>query len=118
MIFEEQLGIRPSEWLHHPELDAFLSTNSIGTLTLEAFLVGKTGLHLSMLRFVIASLLTVLVGVVHRYIPTATGACCRQLWISPLKARLLSYQQMIFALHLRLSSFSMICMQILSDRSE
>jgi hypothetical protein len=73
MIFEDELGIRPSEWLRYEPLDAFLGRNAIPILPVESKIIEVTGLHWTMLRLVLASLMSILAGILHRFFPTATG---------------------------------------------
>jgi hypothetical protein len=73
MIFEDELGIRSSELFRNPVLDVFLGANCAQVQAWEEFLVRQLGFHVSTLRLVVSALLTVPVGVLHRFVPTSTG---------------------------------------------
>lgn len=74
MIFEKQLGISPADWLRYEPLDQFLNANVVPVLPLEESISLHSGIHLSLLRLIIATFLSIVAGVVHRYVPSATGA--------------------------------------------
>lgn len=80
MIFESQLGIRPSEWLKYAPLDDFLADNQIPLLPVEDKLLSISGLHITLLRLILASFLSVGAGILHRFVPTTTGACRLNVW--------------------------------------
>jgi hypothetical protein len=74
MIFEDELGIKPAHWLRNPQLDNFLDDNCVAVLPWEELAVRQTGLHLSMIRLIVAAIATVPLGFLHRLVPTAYGA--------------------------------------------
>lgn len=74
MIFETELGIKPSEWLKYAPLDDYLADNRIPILPVEDALISVSGLHITLLRLILASFLSIGAGIVHRFVPTATGA--------------------------------------------
>jgi hypothetical protein len=74
MIFEAELGIKPSDWLKYAPLDDFLADNRIPMLPFEEAALSISGLHISLLRLIFASLISILAGILHRFVPTATGA--------------------------------------------
>lgn len=74
MIFETQLGIKPSEWLKYAPLDDFLGENRIPVLPFEDAMVSISGLHITLLRLILASFFSIGAGILHRCVPTATGA--------------------------------------------
>lgn len=73
MIFEKQLGIYPADWLRYEPLDRFLSYNAVPSLAFEEAIADTAGLHVSMLRLIIATVLSILAGLVHRSVPSVTG---------------------------------------------
>lgn len=74
MFFEQQLGIKPAAWLQNPELDVFLEDNCIPLQLWEEMAVRALGLHMTMIRLIVAAVLCIPVGVLHRFVPSATGA--------------------------------------------
>ena len=74
MFFEDELGIKPSLWLRDEQIDTFLDENIIQPQPWEELIVRQSGLHLSMIRLIAAAILTIPVGLLHRYTPTAWGA--------------------------------------------
>jgi hypothetical protein len=74
MLFEDELGIRSSNWLRNAQVDAFLDDNVIEVQWWEEIIVRQSGLHLSMIRLVVAAILTVPLGFVHRVVPSTYGA--------------------------------------------
>lgn len=73
MIFESQLGICPSEWLKFAPLDDFLAENRIPILSVEDAMVSISGLHITLLRLILASFFSIGAGILHRFVPTANG---------------------------------------------
>eukprot|EP00892_Ulva_mutabilis_P010068 jgi/Ulvmu1/7433/UM036_0094.1 len=73
MIFEKQLGIFPADWLRYEPLDQFLSINAVPVLAIEESVAQRSGLHVSLLRLIIATILSILAGTVHRYVPSVAG---------------------------------------------
>jgi hypothetical protein len=74
MIFESELGLKPSDWLKYPPLDDFLAGNRIPILAFEEAILSISGLHISLLRLILASFISILAGFLHRFVPTTTGA--------------------------------------------
>jgi lysophospholipid acyltransferase len=73
MFFEDELGIKPSEWLRYQPLDDFLGVNKFQVQGWEEVAVRSLGLHISVIRLIVAAVLTIPCGVLHRMVPTATG---------------------------------------------
>jgi hypothetical protein len=73
MYFEEYHGFRPGSYLHHPRVDTFLATNLIEPQSWEVSAVLSSGLRLSMIRIMLAAVLSIFVGLLHRFVPTYTG---------------------------------------------
>lgn len=73
MYFEDQLGIRPSEWFRWEPLDRFLAHNAIPIQDWEIRASSSADMHVTMFRMILSFLCSVLIGFVHRYVPTATG---------------------------------------------
>lgn len=77
MYFQEVLGIDTSELLAYPPLDDWLAQNGIPVQGWEQASADALGYQVSMLRTVLALLLSVLAGLLHRFVPTVTGAPLR-----------------------------------------
>jgi hypothetical protein len=73
MYFEEYHGFKPGLWLHRPGLDSFLATNVIAPQPWEQSAALSLGLRLSMIRLVLAAVVSIFVGLGHRFVPTYTG---------------------------------------------
>ena len=74
MFFEDELGFKPARWLRNEQLDAMLDDNCIAVQPIEELIVRQTGLHLSMIRLIVAAILAVPLGFLHRIVPSAMGA--------------------------------------------
>ena len=73
MYFAEQLGINPAAWLRYEPLDRVLNYNACPTLSWEAVLVNKFEFHITAIRTLLAIFSTLIFGILHRGIPSATG---------------------------------------------
>lgn len=72
MFFEQELGIRPEEYLRNHELDAFLEGNLFPIQAWEV-LAARQGVHLSAIRVIVAALLAIPVGLLQRRVPSVAG---------------------------------------------
>jgi lysophospholipid acyltransferase len=73
MFFEDEIGIKPSAWLRYQPLDDFLAVNTFRVQRWEETAVQSLGLHISIIRLIVASVMTLPLGLLHRMVPTATG---------------------------------------------
>ena len=74
MFFEQELGIKPAAWLQNPEFDVFLDDNCFKLQLWEEMAVRALGLHMTVIRLMAAALLCIPLGVLHRFVPSTTGA--------------------------------------------
>lgn len=80
MYFQEIFGINTSQILAYPPLDDWLAQNVLPVQGWEQAAADGLGYHVSMFRTVFALVLSLAAGLLHRFVPTVTGApnCCTE----------------------------------------